>query len=101
MMSGGDGDTGCSRSERAPLAASRDILFDKKADVIRELDRGYKAAGVPGTVRVSLALQRHGKLTWSDVIETARKLAAEVVYVSSHSLATCRDELECSSVPDR
>ena len=72
--------------ERAPLAASRDMYLDQKGDVIKGASTiGYKAAGVPGTVAgLSLALQRHGKLKWSDVIEPARRLAAEGFIVSHH-----------------
>ena len=72
--------------ERAPLAASRDMYLDKKGDVIKGASTvGYKAAGVPGTVAgLSLALQRHGKLKWSDVIEPARRLAAEGFPMSYH-----------------
>src|SRR2546425_11003222 len=72
--------------ERAPLAASRDMYLDKKGDVIKGASTvGYKAVGVPGTVAgFSLALQRHGKLKWSDVIEPSRKLAAEGFTMSHH-----------------
>ncbi|MEK6325244.1 MAG: gamma-glutamyltransferase [Acidobacteriota bacterium] len=72
--------------ERAPLAASRDMYLDKKGDVIKGASTvGYKAVGVPGSVAgLSLALQRHGKLKWSDVIEPARKLAAEGFTMSHH-----------------
>ena len=41
---------------------------------------GYRAAGVPGTVRgMELALKKYGsgKLTWSQLVEPARRLAAE------------------------
>jgi len=40
---------------------------------------GYRAAGVPGTVRgMELALKKYGshRLTWSQLIEPARRLAA-------------------------
>src|SRR6266850_287164 len=72
--------------ERAPLAASQDMYLDKKGDVIKGASTvGYKAAGVPGTVAgLSLALERHGKLKWADVIEPARRLAAEGFPMSYH-----------------
>src|SRR5262245_2965909 len=72
--------------ERAPLAASREMYLDKNGDVIKGASTvGYKAVGVPGTVAgLSLALKRHGKLKWADVIEPARKLAAEGFTVSYH-----------------
>src|SRR5712691_3238408 len=72
--------------ERAPLAASRDMYLDKKGDVIKGASTvGYRAVGVPGTVAgLSLALGRHGKLKWADVIEPARKLAAEGFTMNHH-----------------
>ena len=72
--------------ERAPLAASRDMYLDKDGNVIKGASTiGYKAVGVPGSVAgLSLALERHGKLKWADVIEPARKLAAEGFTVNYH-----------------
>lgn len=72
--------------ERAPLAASRDMYLDKKGEVIKDASTiGYRAAGVPGTVAgLSLALQRHGKLKWADVVEPSRKLAADGFTISYH-----------------
>jgi gamma-glutamyltranspeptidase/glutathione hydrolase len=72
--------------ERAPLAASRDMYLDKNGAVIKGASTvGYKATGVPGTVAgLSLALKRHGKLKWADVIEPARKLAAEGFTMTHH-----------------
>src|SRR6185503_1628923 len=72
--------------ERAPLAASRDMYLDKDGNVIKDASTvGYRAVGVPGTVAgLSLALERHGKLKWADVIEPARKLAAEGFTMNHH-----------------
>ena len=72
--------------ERAPLAATREMYLDKKGDVIKGASTvGYRAVGVPGTVAgLSLALERHGKLKWADVIEPARKLAADGFTMSHH-----------------
>jgi gamma-glutamyltranspeptidase/glutathione hydrolase len=72
--------------ERGPLAATRDMYLDKKGDVIKGASTvGYRAAGVPGTVAgLSLALERHGKLKWADVIEPARKLAADGFTMNYH-----------------
>lgn len=70
--------------ERAPLAASRDMYLDREGNVIKDASTvGYRAAGVPGTVAgVALALKRHGKLRWADVVEPARRLAAEGFTIS-------------------
>jgi len=68
--------------EMAPAAATRNIYLDKNGNVI-EGDggsiEGYRAAGVPGTVRgMELALKKYGsgRLSWSQLIEPARRLAA-------------------------
>src|SRR5216684_3384349 len=70
--------------ERAPLAASRDMYLDSSGNVIKGASTdGYKAIGVPGTVAgLMLVHKRHGKLKWSELVEPARKLAAEGFVVS-------------------
>src|SRR5215510_6364121 len=68
--------------EMAPAAANRNVYLDKDGYVIKGEGgpiEGYRAAGVPGTVRgMELALKKYGsgKLTWSQLIEPARRLAA-------------------------
>src|SRR5437016_7281133 len=68
--------------EMAPSAATRNIYLDKNGKVIEGEGgsiEGYRAAGVPGTVRgMELALKKYGsgKLTWTQLIEPARRLAA-------------------------
>ena len=71
--------------ERAPLAASRDMYLDASGKVIKGASTdGYKAIGVPGTVAgLMLVHKRHGKLKWSELVEPARKLAAEGFIVTS------------------
>src|ERR1043165_6663187 len=68
--------------EMAPVAAHRNVYLDQNGNLI-EGEGGslvsYRAAGVPGTVRgMELALKKYGtgKLTWSQLIEPARQLAA-------------------------
>ena len=72
--------------ERAPLAATRDMYLDANGNVIKDLSLvGYKAIGVPGTVAgLALANKRYGKLPWHDLVEPARKLAAEGFVVSQY-----------------
>ena len=78
--------------ERAPLSASRDMYLDKDGNVIKGASTvGYKAVGVPGTVAgLSLAQKRHGKLSWADVVEPARKLAAEGFPITYHLARSLR-----------
>jgi gamma-glutamyltranspeptidase/glutathione hydrolase len=77
--------------EMAPAAATRNVYLDKNGNVIEGEGgsiEGYRAAGVPGTVRgMELALKRYGsgKLSWAQLIEPARRLAANGFTVN-HSL---------------
>jgi len=78
--------------EMAPGAAHRDVYLDKSGNLIEGEGGslvGYRAAGVPGTVRgMELALKKYGsgKLTWSQLVEPARQLAGRG-FVVTHSLA--------------
>jgi gamma-glutamyltranspeptidase/glutathione hydrolase len=78
--------------EMASAAAHRDVYLDKNGNVIEGEGGpliGYRAAGVPGTVRgMELALKKYGsgKLTWAQLVEPARRLAANGFTVT-HSLA--------------
>jgi gamma-glutamyltranspeptidase/glutathione hydrolase len=88
--------------EMAPVAAHRDVYLDKNGKLIEGEGGslvGYRAAGVPGTVRgMELALKKYGsgKLTWSQLVEPARRLAANgfpVTYYLARSLRNSRDYL--------
>jgi gamma-glutamyltranspeptidase/glutathione hydrolase len=78
--------------EMAPAAAHRDVYLDKNGNVIEGEGGpliGYRAAGVPGTVRgMELALKKYGsgKLTWAQLVEPARRLATNGFTVT-HTLA--------------
>jgi gamma-glutamyltranspeptidase/glutathione hydrolase len=67
--------------EMAPAAATHNIYLDKNGNLIEGEGGslvGYRAAGVPGTVRgMELAFKKYGsgKLTWSQLIEPAHRLA--------------------------
>ena len=81
--------------EMAPAAAHRDVYLDKNGNVIEGEGGpliGYRAAGVPGTVRgMEMALKKYGsgKLAWAQLVEPARRLAANgfsVTYSLARSL---------------
>ncbi len=59
--------------ERAPLAATADMYLDERGEVIKDASTiGALATGVPGTVAgLALALERHGNLSWEQVIAPA------------------------------
>ena len=88
--------------EMAPSLAHRDVYLDKKGELIKGEGGslvGFSAAGVPGTVRgMELALKKYGsgKLTWAQLIEPARRLAANgfaVTYSLARSLRSSKDYL--------
>jgi gamma-glutamyltranspeptidase/glutathione hydrolase len=88
--------------EMAPAAATRNIYLDKNGNLIEGEGGslvGYRAAGVPGTVRgMEMALKNYGsgKLTWSQLVEPARRLAANgfpVTYSLARSLRGNKDYL--------
>lgn len=65
--------------ETAPLAATRDMYAHGGSLT------GWRASGVPGTVAgLALAHERYGKLPWRDLVEPARKLAANGHVISDY-----------------
>jgi len=89
--------------EMAPGAAHRDVYLDKNKNLIEGEGGslvGYRAAGVPGTVRgMELALKKYGsgKLTWAQLVEPARQLAGRGFVVTNElarSLYSNREYLE-------
>src|SRR3989475_4346162 len=84
--------------EMGPAAATRNVYLDKDGNLIKgegSSTVGYRAAGVPGTVRgMELALKKYGsgKLTWSQLIEPARRLAANGFPLSYSYARSLRNE---------
>jgi len=71
--------------EKAPLAATRNMYLDSKGNVSEDTLIGWRAAGVPGTVRgLELAHQRYGRKPWADLLDPAIQLAS-VGYTVSYS----------------
>ena len=69
--------------EMAPAAANRNVYLDERGELKKGEGGsliGYRAPGVPGTVAgMELALKKYGsgKLTWAQLVEPARRLAAD------------------------
>jgi gamma-glutamyltranspeptidase/glutathione hydrolase len=89
--------------EMAPAAATRNIYLDQHSNLIKGEGGsllGYRAAGVPGTVRgMELALKKYGsgRLSWSQLIEPARQLAIKgfpVSYSLAKALAKKKPQFE-------
>src|SRR3977135_3743067 len=86
--------------EMGPAAANRNVYIDKHGNLIKgegSSTVGYRAGGVPGTVRgMELALKKYGsgKLSWTQLIEPARKLAADGFPLSYSYARSLRNENE-------
>ena len=64
--------------ERAPLAASRDMYLDASGKATGDSQTGYRASGVPGTVRgLEYASQKYGRKPWAELVQPAAALAAQ------------------------
>lgn len=69
--------------ERAPGAASHNMYLDAAGKPTRASIVGWRAAGVPGTVRgLEYAHKKFGRKSWRDVVEPAVELAADGVPLS-------------------
>jgi len=64
--------------ERAPLASARNMYLDSAGQPTRDSSIGWRAAGVPGTVRgLELAHKRYGRLPWKLLAAPAIELAEQ------------------------
>jgi gamma-glutamyltranspeptidase/glutathione hydrolase len=92
--------------ETAPASATRDMFVGPDGQLIKGDQsslRGYRAAGVPGTVAgMALALQKYGsgKLTWTQLIEPARKLATDGFIVTRRTEKLLEENRDLLSFPD-
>jgi gamma-glutamyltranspeptidase/glutathione hydrolase len=74
--------------EKAPLAASRDMYLDAQGNPTRDSLIGWRASGVPGTVRgLEAAHKKYGKKAWKELATPAVDLAKNGFPVS-YALAT-------------
>lgn len=84
--------------ETAPAAATRDMYLGTDGKLLtgtRSSTAGWRASGVPGTVAgFALALEKYGsgKVSWSDVCEPARRLAAEGHPISQATIRGLRGD---------
>jgi gamma-glutamyltranspeptidase / glutathione hydrolase len=62
--------------EQAPAAATRNMYVDGKGNVTRDSVEGWRASGVPGTVRgLELAHRKYGSKPWAQLVAPAVQLA--------------------------
>jgi gamma-glutamyltranspeptidase/glutathione hydrolase len=76
--------------ERAPDAASRDMYLDSHGNLTDASVIGWRAAGVPGTVRgLEMAHKKFGRRPWAELVRPAIDLAArgfELSFAQARSL---------------
>ncbi|HME11186.1 MAG TPA: gamma-glutamyltransferase [Bryobacteraceae bacterium] len=69
--------------ETAPAAATRDMYLDAAGEMTKDSLVGWRAAGVPGSVRgFELAEKKYGRKTWAEVLQPAVQLAEKGFPVS-------------------
>jgi gamma-glutamyltranspeptidase/glutathione hydrolase len=69
--------------ERAPEAASRDMYLDAAGKPTEDSRTGYRASGVPGTVRgLEYAHRKYGRKGWAGLVQPAVELARQGFPVS-------------------
>jgi len=76
--------------ERAPQAASRNMYLDASGKATEDSTIGYRASGVPGTVRgLEYAAHKFGTRPWAELVHPAVELAAKgfsLSYAQAQSL---------------
>ena len=92
--------------ETAPAAASRDMYLGPDGNLLKgpgSSTLGWRASGVPGSVAgFALALEKYGsgKLTWAEVCEPARRLAADGHTVSQTAAASLKRATNLAAFPE-
>jgi gamma-glutamyltranspeptidase/glutathione hydrolase len=80
--------------ERAPLKASRNMYLDASGKATEQSVIGYRASGVPGTVRgFEHASRKYGKKPWAEMVRPAVELASKgfpLSYSQAQSLKNTR-----------
>lgn len=77
--------------EAAPAGASHDMYLDAAGSATRDSLVGWRASGVPGTVRgLELAHKKYGHMPWSKLVQPAVDLAANGFELSyPHAKSIC------------
>jgi len=80
--------------ERAPEAASHDMYLDASGKPTQDSVTGYRASGIPGTVRgLEYAAKKFGTKPWAELVRPAVELATKgfpLSYAQANSLRNSR-----------
>jgi len=84
--------------EMAPASASRNMYIGPDGKPTRDSVTGWRASGVPGTVRgLELAHRKYGRKPWAELIQPAIALAGQGVvlsYAEARSMCSARKLME-------
>ncbi len=88
--------------EKAPMAATANMYLDDKGNVIEDASTiGYKAIGVPGSVAgMVYAEKKYGKLSLSQVMAPAIKLAEEGFALAAQDAAEIQGDKDLAKFPE-
>jgi gamma-glutamyltranspeptidase/glutathione hydrolase len=87
--------------ERAPQSASHDMYLGPDGKPTRDSVLGYRAAGIPGTVRgLEFANKKYGKKVWAELVHPAVELAAKGFPVSYGLAQSLRGQREFENFPE-
>jgi gamma-glutamyltranspeptidase/glutathione hydrolase len=87
--------------EQAPAGASHDMYLDAAGKVTRDSLVGWRAAGVPGTVRgLELAHKKYGKRPWASLVNPSVKLARKGFPVSYSMMRSLKDSKLLAEFPE-
>ncbi len=88
--------------EKAPHQATRNMYLDADGQLTRDSLIGWRAAGVPGTVRgLELAQKKYGRQSWAELLQPAIRLASNGFPVSHWMMQSLRFSADSlSQFPD-
>jgi len=87
--------------ERAPGKAHRDMYLDASGKPTYESVRGWRASGVPGTVRgFELAHRKYGSKPWAELVAPAVELAVKGFPVSYGLASSLRNSRALARFPE-
>jgi gamma-glutamyltranspeptidase/glutathione hydrolase len=87
--------------ERAPGSASRNMYLNAAGKVTEDSTIGYRASGVPGTVRgLEYANRKYGKKSWEELVRPAVELASKGFPLSYSTAQSLRNTRALSRFPE-
>jgi gamma-glutamyltranspeptidase/glutathione hydrolase len=87
--------------ERAPEAASHDMYLDASGKATQDSTIGYRASGVPGTVRgLEYASRKFGSKPWAELVQPAVELAAKGFPLSYAQAASLKNASGLAQFPE-